>query len=88
MSEAKEYIPLRRAIAIDFDGCLCKPGAWPEIGAPNLARNRGGAERTGGRRGPYPVDVQGGRNAAASLGCVQGLGLGIRRGKREPDGMA
>ena len=35
MSEAKECTPLRRAIAIDFDGCLCKPGAWPGIGAPN-----------------------------------------------------
>ena len=25
---------MRKAIAIDFDGCLCKD-AWPEIGAPN-----------------------------------------------------
>ena len=26
---------LRKAIAIDFDGCLCEQ-AWPEIGAPNM----------------------------------------------------
>ena len=25
---------MSRAIAIDFDGCLCE-NAWPEIGAPN-----------------------------------------------------
>lgn len=25
---------MRKAIAIDFDGCLCE-NAWPEIGAPN-----------------------------------------------------
>lgn len=25
---------LRKAIAVDFDGCLCSD-AWPEIGAPN-----------------------------------------------------
>ena len=35
LADAKECTPLRRAIAIDFDGCLCKPGAWPGIGAPN-----------------------------------------------------
>ncbi len=27
---------MRKAIAIDFDGCLCE-NAWPEIGAPNWA---------------------------------------------------
>ena len=26
---------LRRAIAIDFDGCLCK-NMWPNIGLPNF----------------------------------------------------
>ena len=26
---------MRKAIAIDFDGCLCE-WAWPEIGAPNM----------------------------------------------------
>ncbi len=26
---------MRKVIAIDFDGCLCKQ-AWPEIGAPNM----------------------------------------------------
>ncbi len=26
---------MRKAIAIDFDGCLCK-WAWPEIGEPNM----------------------------------------------------
>lgn len=26
---------MRKAIAIDFDGCLCE-NAWPEIGAPNM----------------------------------------------------
>ena len=25
---------MRKAIAIDFDGCLCE-NAWPEIGAPH-----------------------------------------------------
>lgn len=30
----KESKPLRKAIAVDFDGCLCSD-AFPDIGAPN-----------------------------------------------------
>ena len=67
MSEAKECTPLRRAIAIDFDGCLCKPGAWPGIGAPNwrvieaaLKERADGASDSGDDRArsmPFDTDM-------------------------------
>ena len=58
---------LRKAIAIDFDGCLCSD-KYPDIGEPNWAviyRAKQGRRRGGG---PDPLDLPGGAAPSGRFG--------------------
>lgn len=78
----KQYAQtLQKAIAIDFDGCLCA-NAYPDIGAPNWEIRRSGGRADRWRR-THSLDVPRGRAAGERARSLHQMGPAFRRRERQ-----
>lgn len=80
---------MKKAIAIDFDGCLCQ-NAYPGIGSPNWpVINKALAEQDDGA-GLILWTCREGKLLQDAAGCCHGLlelGPALRRDQRKPPRM-
>lgn len=79
----KQYAQtLQKAIAIDFDGCLCA-NAYPDIGAPNWEIIVAAAAEQIGWRRTHSLDVPRGRAAGERARSLHQMGPAFRRRERQ-----